>query len=83
MLSAVQRKRRVPFGVQRTVADACGVSEGLVSMVVKGTRRNREVERALWMRMQEPDGRPTHQARSLADVFGPVVPVVMRKQRVA
>lgn len=83
MLSTVQRKRRVLFGAQRAVADACGVSEGLVSMVVKGTRRNREVERALWLRMQEPDGRPTHQARSLADVFGPVVPVVMRKARVA
>ena len=83
MLSHAQRKRRLEYGAQRAVADACGVSEGLVSMVVKGTRRHREVERALWMQMVEPSGVLTWRFRPLAEVFGPVVGVNVRKSRAA
>ena len=84
MLSARQIKARLLFGVQRAVVRALSVSPALVSGVVARRHRNREVQRALWMLMMEPDGKtPTRTVRSLTDVFGPPVPVRMRSERAA
>ena len=84
MLSRYQIKLRLPFGTQAQVAETCRVSRGLVSGVVSGRHRNREVQRALWMRMVEPSSRkPTSAVRSLVEVFGPPVPVKMRAERAA
>ena len=83
MLSARQIKARLLFGSQREVVKALSVSPALVSGVVSKKYRNREVQRALWLRMVEPGGKPTREVRSLADVFGPPVPVKMRSERAA
>ena len=84
MLSTRQIKARLPFGVQRVVAQTLDLSPALVSGVVSKRYRNREVQRSLWLLMREPDGRTmTHTVRSLTDVFGPPVAVKMRAERAA
>ena len=84
MLSARQIKARLLFGMQRAVVKALSVSPALVSGVVSRRHRNREVQRALWMLMMEPDGKtPTRTVRTLTGVFGPPVPARMRSERAA
>lgn len=84
MLSVLQVKARLPFGAQRAVVAALGVSPALVSGVVSRRHRNREVQRALWLLMVEPGSKTrTHTVRSLAQVFGPPVAVKMRAERAA
>ena len=84
MLSTRQIKARLLFGSQREVVKALSVSPALVSGVVSKRYRNREVQRALWLLMMEPDGKtPTREVRSLTDVFGPPQPVKMRDERAA
>lgn len=84
MLSSRQIKARLPFGAQRSVARLLVVSPALVSGVVAKRHRNREVQRALWSLMREPDGRTmTRDVRSLSQVFGPPVAVKMRAERAA
>lgn len=75
MLSYWERKRATPHGVSRTIAQVLGCTESLVSMVLKGTRRNRTVERALAARMVPKV--------SVAEAFGPPAPVKMRAGRKA
>lgn len=71
MLTYHQRKERLPFGAQRRVAESLGYDEGHVSAVVKGTRRNPDIERALYRLMTKP--KP-----SLRDTFGPL-PLTLRR----
>lgn len=66
-----ERKRRLGHGANRRVAGLCGVSEALVTAVLKGSHRNRIIERALAAEM-----RPR---TSVGEAFGPAAPKKIRK----
>lgn len=73
MLSYWERKRRLPHGASRTIAACLQCTESMVSMVLRGVRRNRAVERALAMKMTP--------RTAIAEAFGPPAPVKMRQVR--
>ncbi len=75
MLSYWERKRRLPFGASAQIAGLLGCTEAMVSMVLRGRRRHRAVERALAIRMAPKT--------SVADAFGAPAPVKMRLARQA
>ena len=73
MLSYWERKRGIPHGASRQVAQLLGCTESMVSMVLRGARRDRTIERALAARMKPKV--------SVAVAFGPPAPVKMRVER--
>ena len=75
VLSYYERKARLPWGGQRTVADAAGCSEAYVSMVMKGIKRDRRIERHLAALMRPRTG--------VAQAFGTPKPVKFRATRAA
>jgi hypothetical protein len=75
MLSYWERKRGLPHGASRTIAQLLGCTESMVSMVLKGVRRDRAIERALAAKMKP--------RVSVGVAFGPAAPVRMRQARKA
>ena len=67
MLTYYQRKERLPWGAQKAVAAEAGCSEAYISMVMKGIKRDRAVERGLAALMRPVTG--------VAVAFGPPKPV--------
>ena len=75
MLSYWERKRRLSHGASRTIAGLLGCTESMVSMVLRGTRRERRIERALAAKMTP---------RTLvSEAFGIAAPMRMRQARKA
>jgi hypothetical protein len=64
------RKRLLPYGAVTEVANRIGVSRSLVSEVIRGTRRNRNVEvalaRVMKLPVDEAFGPPRRRARLVA-----------------
>lgn len=75
MLSYWERKRRLSHGASRAIAACLECTESMVSMVLRGTRRNLVVERALAAKMTPRTTR--------AEAFGPPVAMKMRAVRKA